>query len=154
MRLRISPRVPAHLHQPIRACVEFGFRSITPSAGVEVRVRPQHGIRSGRNISGVAYLDKPSDALRSSAQVVTLSIPNGDPTTLRYPRAWSYPGLVRAPGCVYQDWQEELVHTAAHEAAHVRQFRRGRPCSEVEAERIAVRRLAAWRTSQVWLGEA
>lgn len=43
------------------------------------------------------------------------------------------------------DWREGLVALAAHEFNHIRQFQNRWPCSEVECERVAAKRLASFR---------
>jgi hypothetical protein len=58
-----------------------------------------------------------------------------------------YPRLKTAPTYDLDSWQEALVVVAAHELRHQEQFRFGRRASEVDAERWAVERLEAYRTS-------
>lgn len=57
-------------------------------------------------------------------------------------------GGKRSPLIEVKDWREGLVTIAAHEARHIHQFRYGKPRSEVDAERFAAKRLAAWREQQ------
>lgn len=147
MRLRIHERIPAELGSAIRECVAFGFHGVTPSARVEVRVRPARGASGQRRgLAGITYYYCPADALPGAEVVVTISLPfAGDVNRVAYPWSWSYPGLKRAPLVTFGSWQEELVHVAAHEAHHVRQYRRAGVQSEIAAERTAGRRLTAWR---------
>lgn len=53
--------------------------------------------------------------------------------------------LGRWPIYLVNDWQEHLLHLAAHEIAHVLQWDRGRGASEVFCEVFAERALEAWR---------
>ena len=55
-------------------------------------------------------------------------------------------GGKRSPLIEMADWREGLVAVAAHEARHVYQAQRGKPASEVDAERFAAKRLAEYRT--------
>lgn len=50
-----------------------------------------------------------------------------------------------SPVLEFRDWREALVAVAAHEARHVWQFEHDAPRSEVDAERYAGERLAAFR---------
>lgn len=54
-------------------------------------------------------------------------------------------GGKRSPFIEVNDWREALVAVAAHEARHIYQFQHGKPKSEVDAERFAAKRLAAYR---------
>lgn len=54
-------------------------------------------------------------------------------------------GGQRSPLIVVNDWREALVVVAAHEARHMAQHARGKPASEVDAERFAAKRLEAYR---------
>jgi len=51
----------------------------------------------------------------------------------------------RFPTYDIHNWQEALVVCTAHEALHIEQFREGLRCSELRAERYAVRKLNEWR---------
>jgi hypothetical protein len=50
-----------------------------------------------------------------------------------------------SPAIVMCDWQERLIALAAHEFTHIDQYYRGRPTSEVEAERMALVVLERYR---------
>jgi hypothetical protein len=60
-------------------------------------------------------------------------------------RRHHYPRLKTAPVYDIESWQEALVLVTAHELRHQEQFRLGHPRSEVDAERWALTRLAAYR---------
>lgn len=56
-------------------------------------------------------------------------------------------GGKRSPHLTLATWREALVVVAAHEGRHVWQFQSSAPRSEVDAERWAAERLAAFRRS-------
>jgi hypothetical protein len=101
---------------------------------------------SGRAYDGVPPI---SSAPATATHLVTLIVPpdpaaGGD----RYPRTHSYHRARSVPPVLLPDWRAELVHLVAHEAAHVDQFRRGLPRSEVACERWAAKRLGEWLCQQ------
>ncbi len=58
----------------------------------------------------------------------------------------SYPGLKRAPKYDLADWIEAIVHIAAHEFQHSRQFKaKAKRHSEIEADRVAIHVLNEFR---------
>lgn len=100
--------------------------------------------------SGVAYHGIPGIARvePGTKWLVTLTIPNPEAYGCNtWPMVHVYPGKTSAawPRCTFERWEDDVVHTAAHEARHVLQFQAGDPCSEVDAEKYAERALAgAW----------
>jgi hypothetical protein len=70
------------------------------------------------------------------------------PEQLTYPYVWRYPRLKTSGQVTYTSWQEELLHTLAHEARHIVQYRDQLPASEVDAELHAHRRLERWRQAE------
>lgn len=78
--------------------------------------------------------------------LVSLQVP-ADPDDSRegYPRTSRDPRPANAPALRINDWTEDLVRLAAHEARHVDQHRRGVPRSELDAEGWAASRLDAYR---------
>lgn len=95
--------------------------------------------------SGRAYWGVPSIArVRPGTQyLVTMTIP-ADPTQASYPKT-SGSTYKRAPVFEYESWQEQFLHLVAHEANHIRQYRAGRPRSEVRCEQWAKRILDRYR---------
>lgn len=63
----------------------------------------------------------------------------------------SYPGLETAPKYDADDWLEGLVHVAAHELQHSRQFMLRSRKSEIEAERAALYVLNQFRKDRAEL---
>lgn len=63
----------------------------------------------------------------------------------------SYPGLKTAPKYDANDWIEGLVHVAAHELQHSRQFMLRTRKSEIEAERAALYVLNQFRKDRAEL---
>lgn len=57
-----------------------------------------------------------------------------------------------SPEIIKADWQEAMVAIAAHEFCHIHQFQNRLPRSEVQAERVAARVLAAFRIERDRLG--
>lgn len=63
-----------------------------------------------------------------------------------YPYDYQYPGLKTAPRYDVRNWREHVISTIAHEAFHALEFHAGKSrCSEVLAERAAVKAINAWR---------
>lgn len=119
----------------------------TPHLHPQRLVTPSHGF-SGRTYPRLPAAARVAPGIRF---LVTLTIPI-DPapaaTGVVYPRAARYRRYATAPNVVLSDWREELLHLTAHEARHVDQIRHQRPRSEIDAERAAHARLAAWRHAQ------
>jgi len=69
-----------------------------------------------------------------------------EPDQIRFGRVVRHPyGGVRSPLIVLADWREAMVALAAHEARHHQQMQHKKPLSEVDAEKFAAKRLAAFR---------
>jgi hypothetical protein len=99
---------------------------------------------TGRAYDGVPAIARVAPGTR---RLVTLTLPSPDGLALRdWPWVRVYAGRDpgRWPNLVVGDWLDDLYATAAHEAAHVRQFEEHRPHSEREAEEIAAAALTAW----------
>lgn len=116
------------------------YAAAHPGATLERHVQIQ------KAFSGVAYWGIPSIAnvSKGTRYLVTLTIPT-DPTVIDYPLQWGYAQYKTAPEITLNSWQEHLVHLAAHEANHIRQYKNGRPHSEIQCERWALKVLEEWR---------
>lgn len=158
MRITVSGTIRTP-HSEIRRVVEEGFSGVA-AGDVEVHVKARGMIRRGdrvrprgRGFSGRAYRGVPGIARVAPgiAYLVTMLIPAADdaPTARRYPYRWQYARSRRTGPLVFESWQEELFHLAAHEARHIHQYRLGLPASEVDAERWARARLDAWRAASI-----
>jgi hypothetical protein len=156
MRITVSGSIRSS-HSEIRQLVEDGFAGV-PAGDVEVHVKARGMIRRGgrvrprgRGFSGRAYRGVPGIARVAPgiAYLVTMLIPAADdaPTARRYPYRWEYARSRRTGPVVFESWQEELFHLAAHEARHIHQYRFGLSASEVDAERWACERLADRRAT-------
>ncbi|MFP5319483.1 MAG: hypothetical protein ACLGI2_14475 [Acidimicrobiia bacterium] len=106
--------------------------------------------RLAERMSANAYYSLPSIArVRAGTRyLVTMRLPRRL-DALTYPQQLQYrrTGVVMATAPVVQvcSWLEELVHLAAHEPAHVRQFRLALRKSEVDAERWAAEAVERFR---------
>jgi len=104
-----------------------------------------------RGMSGRAYDGVPSisSAPAGTRHLVTLIVPP-DPADDggRYPHLHSYHRARSVEPVLLREWRAEFLHLVAHEAAHVDQFRRGLPRSEVACERWAAERLGTWLCEQ------
>jgi hypothetical protein len=106
--------------------------------------RVRHTWITGRAYDGVPSIARVATGIR---YLVTLRVPvdrDGLPSG-RYPRVWRYARYATAPSERFADWQEEVVHAAAHEGRHVVQFATGLSRSEIDAEHAACAVLAQWR---------
>lgn len=56
-----------------------------------------------------------------------------------------YKRLAKEGKVILQNWQEGLLFVLAHELRHVYQHANGKPASEVDAERFAIKQLKRWR---------
>ncbi|MEX2621550.1 MAG: hypothetical protein WD250_15140 [Egibacteraceae bacterium] len=120
-------RLPSSLHGPAK---ETTLQPRYAYSG-RVRDRRRHGVTSG-----VRFL-------------VRLCIP-ADPTAASdpYPRLSRDPRRRDTPELLIEDWREEIVRLAAHEARHVHQHRHDLPRSEADAERWAAARLEGYRCAR------
>lgn len=101
---------------------------------VETRRSPRAGDWSGRAYDGVPDISRVAPG---TAYLVTMNIP-ADPRRLtRYPLTHQDPRLKTSPEILFECWQDELFHVAAHEARHIHQFRHDLRRSELDAERWA-----------------
>lgn len=98
--------------------------------------------------SGRAYMSVPPEAWRNwpsgILHLVTLHVPQRL-EQCRYPRVDDY---VKRQLLTYDNWQEELVSLAAHEARHIYQYRYDKQRSEVDAQRKALWAVERWREEQ------
>lgn len=130
-------------------CAKTRRRALELAGDPATHLSPQQlQVRSLYSYSGRAYPQLPALAKVAPGirYLITLKIPakpaaTGDP----YPRISRYQRYKTAPPVAIADWTEELVHLAAHEARHTHQFRCGLLRSEIDAERWAHARLAAYR---------
>lgn len=104
--------------------------------------------------SGYAYQGIPDMArvAPGARYLVTLTIPTPAAyASNTWPHEHVYPGKRESsapwPRAMLLRWQDDVLHTAAHEARHVRQFADGFSCSEMDAEDYACSILAGSRTS-------
>ena len=111
---------------------------------IEVRDIITQRWTSGRAYDGVPSIAKVESGTR---YLVTLKLPvRSDGTPIgRFPRTWQYDRYVTAPAVTFDDWAEEVVHSAAHEGRHVWQFGTDAPRSEIDAETHACTVLEQWR---------
>lgn len=146
-------------HDEIRRLVEQGFEGVFAD-DVEVHVKARGVVRHagrarprGRGFSGRAYRGVPGIArvAPGCAYLVTMLIPAAPdaPTAHRYPYRWEHARSRRTGPLVFESWQQELLHLAAHEARHIHQFRYARPASEADAEAWARARLDAWTCASI-----
>lgn len=108
---------------------------------------PAQPAMTGRAYDGVPSI---SSAPPGTRYLITLIVPPApqDDTAGRYPLRHHYHRARSVAPVLLPDWRAELVHLVAHEAAHVAQFRAGRPRSEVECERWAALRVGEWLSSE------
>jgi hypothetical protein len=125
----------------VRRLVEFAVRDVD-MRDVFVRLRNIRDTRRRGPYRGRAYRGVPeiSSAPAAAAYLVTLHL--GPPGVFPLP---PHRPTRRSPEIELASWQEALVAVAAHEAAHVDQYRRGLPVSEVACNVHAARVLAAFR---------
>lgn len=117
------------------ACAPIDMRRVC------VNVKNTSGFFAGRAYNSVPDI---SNAPPSSEYLVSLRIGGREKFPLLEAR---YPGKSdRFPTYDINDWQEALVFIAAHEAAHIEQFKEGLKLSELRCETFAVKRLREWRT--------
>lgn len=104
--------------------------------------------------SARAYRDAGADEMcklaPGSRWLVTMTIPTPEAySSMSFPLEHVYPGKRDSsapwPRIGFLSWEDDVVHTAAHEAQHLVQFVNGSSCSEIEAEEVACRRLREWR---------
>jgi hypothetical protein len=117
--------------------VDFTGRAWPPAA-----LRPRQPARPlGR--SGGTHRGRPRPRVAPGVRhLITLRIPAHPDRVAGYPRTLVYK---KAVPIHVTSWREQLVALAAHEARHVWQHHTGGPGGEVDAERWALRVLAAWR---------
>lgn len=65
---------------------------------------------------------------------------------LTWPIEYKYPNLRGAPRYTMRSWQEHVLATCCHEAAHAVQFQVLGRTSEIKAERAALACLRSWRS--------
>jgi hypothetical protein len=128
----------------VRRLVEFAVRGVDMQ-DVFVRLRNIRDTRRRGPYRGRAYRGVPelSSAPAAAAYLVTLHL--GPPGVFPLP---PHRPTRRSPELEIGSWQEALVMVAAHEAAHVDQYRRQLPVSEVACNVRAARVLAAFRDEQ------
>jgi hypothetical protein len=133
-------------HRELRRLILDGFRSVDPD-GVEVRVERSRKPRE--SFSGRAYWELPARARLApgTEYLIRLRLPS-TLANRSYPQTYRYVGRRTAPWITVRTWRERFVALVAHEACHIRQFKEGLRRSEVEAERWAMRILAAWTAAQ------
>ncbi len=136
MRIRNRSQYPT---DEVRLLVKWACAPID-MRGVCINVKG-----SSAAFAGMAYdyIPSVSNAPASCDRLVTLRIGSED----KFPLAESrYPGASdRFPSYDIRDWREALVFVAAHEAAHIEQYREGTSRSEKRAEMFALKRLNEWR---------
>lgn len=125
----------------VRRLVEFAVRDVD-MRDVFVRLRNIRDTRRRGPYRGRAYRGVPqlSSAPAAAAYLVTLHL--GPPGVFPLP---PHRPTKRSPELEIATWQDALVVVAAHEAAHVEQYRRQLPVSEVACNMHAARVLAAFR---------
>jgi hypothetical protein len=128
----------------VQQLVEFAVRDVD-MRDVFVRLRNIRDTRRRGPYRGRAYRGVPqlSSAPAAAAYLVTLHL--GPPSVFPVP---PHRPSKRGPELEIATWQEALVAVAAHEAAHVDQYRRHLPVSEVACNVHAARLLAAFRDEQ------
>lgn len=104
---------------------------------------PLQRAMTGRAYNGVPSISSAPAGTRHLITLIVPPAPHRDPTG-RYPLRHHYHRARSVPPVLLPDWRAELVHLVAHEAAHIAQFRAGRPRSEVDGERWAARRVGEW----------
>lgn len=120
-------RLASSLHGPAR---EAPLQPRYAYSG-RVRDRRRHGVTAGDRF--LVRLRIPADPTAT-----------GDP----YPRLSRDPRRRDTPELMIEDWREEIVRLAAHEARHVHQHRHDLPRSEADAERWAAARLEEYRCAR------
>ena len=137
MRIEIDERIGAD-HDEVRGLILEGFRGVGRDA-VEVHVVAN---RSRATFAGRAWPEPPRGRRLADGGrfLVEIAMPRR-PSEEGFPFTWRYPRMKTAPQLTARDWRERLFAVAAHEAYHVKQFRRGMRRSEVTAERWAARSL-------------
>jgi hypothetical protein len=96
------------------------------------RVELPRDVMRGLAYAGVPHRARTAPGVR---YLVTLKIPPDPAAVAAYPMTSVYRRTVPVE---LTSWQHNLVHVAAHEACHVRQFAGGLRRSEVEAERWGI----------------
>lgn len=107
---------------------------------------PPETIDRPASFSGLAYHGVPAGNWHPTTRyAVTLKVP--EPGEMApHPYAWHYHRARTVPPVVVADWDEHLLHLAAHEARHVAQYARGAVgAGEVDAEEYARGVLTRWR---------
>jgi hypothetical protein len=140
--VRNTSKYPDH---EVRELVAFATRGVNMS-------RVCVNVKGGRGLGGRAYMGVPaiSNAPPTAQYLMTVKLGNGVAFPLG-PR--NYNGQAphevgprnRFPFFTYADWREWLVHTAAHEARHIHQYRHGIRRSEVDCEWFAEKALTRYR---------
>lgn len=100
---------------------------------------------NSRSYAGRAYRGIPSvsNAPSSSDYLVVVRI--GKPDKFPCDDYYSHKKYKRLTPFSMDTWQEALVTVTAHELTHIQQFKRRRPCSEVEASKKAYKKLLEFR---------
>ena len=115
---------------------------------VDMRFTSVHVKRSRSGCGGTAY-DEIPDRANVPPTVLYLVTIRLDPETAGDSASpfGGYPITASPTDEVFyaRDWREDLVFIAAHEAAHIEQFRESVTRSERAADRVALRRVRAWR---------
>ena len=65
-----------------------------------------------------------------------------------FPTSWGY-ALKGEPRLEVHNWQEALIHIAAHELTHLMQYRRSKRYSELDAQIIGNNRVKEWRKKNI-----
>lgn len=156
MRIKNTSKYPTHI---VCSLIKFGCKGVNMD---RVMIHVKNTSKGG--VAGFAYYGVPSiSSARGMVTVdrlVTIRLGSED----RFPRdnmtsEWhksptggyvlvKHPyGGKRSPLIVCNDWREGCVAIAAHEARHIYQMKHKKRLSEVDAERFAAKRLAAFRES-------
>jgi hypothetical protein len=99
---------------------------------------------SGDAYRGAAYNGVPSisNAPQTARYLITVCI--GDRGRFPIDNYYSVK-FKRVSPCTLNNWQEALVFVTAHEMSHVRQYVLHKRCSEVDAEKRAIKTLMRFR---------
>lgn len=151
LTIRNTSRYPA---DEVRQLVRFALQDVDVR-GVHVNVKNSSGPRRGRAYDGVPTI---SNAPPGAEYLVTIGI--GGPEHFPYEDgSWTQRNGTpikrrggRWPEETLEDWREALVSVAAHEGAHVEQFRNGLPRSEVRCHHFAAQMLRRYRDALVEFG--
>ncbi len=113
--------------------------------GVSLADTGVHIKNSKRGYAGRAYYDVRFNSVTQTDYRRLVVIRLGDN---KYPYRVSYDWKYKtAPEFWATDWKELFVLIMAHEARHIQQYKKNWKRSEIDAEKFAGKRLAAYRTS-------